>query len=112
MAVSPARARELALELPTATEAPHFHRVAFKTPRKTFATLSAEAADINLMFDPETRDFYCEHEPESFQPVPGGWGRMGVTRCDLTAVDEATLRSALQAAHGLALPVAKRRGGR
>ena len=41
--------------------------------------------------------------------VPGGWGRMGATRCDLTKVDEATLASALLAARGLAEPKAKRR---
>ena len=109
MAVDAARARELALALAGATEAPHFHRVAFRTPRKTFATLDAEARDINLMFDPELRDFYCEQAPHAFARVPGGWGRMGATRCDLQAVDEATLVSALIAAHQLAAPKARRR---
>ncbi len=109
MAVTPERARELALALPLASEAPHFHRVALKTPRKTFATLDAAAPDINLMFDPDLRDFYCEQAPHAFAPVPGGWGRMGATRCDLAAVDEATLTSALMAAHQLALPKTKKR---
>ena len=107
--VEPERARELALSLPLASEAPHFHRVAFKTPRKTFATLDASVPDINLMFDPDLRDFYCEQDPASFAPVPGGWGRMGATRCDLTVVDEATLTSALMAAHRLAEPKPRRR---
>lgn len=109
MAVDPERARTLALALKCATETPHFHRQAFRTPRKTFATLDAAARDINLMFDPDLRDFYCEQAPEVFTPVAGGWGRMGVTRCALDAVDEATLASALQAAHLLAAPKAKRR---
>ena len=74
-----------------------------------FATLDATAGDLNLMFDPDLRDFYCEQAPEAFAPVPGGWGRKGATRCDLAAVDEATLVSALQAAHDLARP---RRGRR
>ncbi len=104
MAVAPERARDLALALPDASEAPHFHRVAFRTPRKTFATLDARAGDVNLMFDPELRDFYCEQEPAVFTPVAGGWGRMGATRCDLGVVDEPTLLSALQAAHRLAQP--------
>jgi hypothetical protein len=109
MAVAPERARALALGLEGASEAPHFDRTAFRTPRKIFATLSAERGDLNLMFDPDLRDFYCEQAPEAFAPVPGGWGRMGATRCDLDAVDEATLSSALLAAHRLAAPKPKRR---
>ena len=109
MAVTAATAREIALSLEDACEAPHFHRVAFRTPRKTFATLDAEACDLNLMFDPELRDFYCEREPAAFRPVSGGWGRMGATRCDLAVVDAPTLRSALEAAHRLAAPKTKQR---
>ena len=109
MAIDPALARQMALALPGATEAPHFHRLAFRTPRKTFATLDAHARDLNLMFDSDLRDFYCEQAPQSFAPVPGGWGRLGATRCDLEAVDEPTLASALQAAHQLAAPKPKRK---
>jgi hypothetical protein len=109
MSVDAARARELALALPLAGEAPHFDRLAFRTPRKIFATLNARAGDLNLMFDPDLRDFYCEQAPQAFTPVPGGWGRRGATRCDLAKVDEVTLMSALQAAHRLAMPKAKGR---
>jgi hypothetical protein len=108
MAVTPARARKLALSLEDATEAPHFDRAAFRTPRKIFATLANDGRDINMMFDAATQEFYCEQAPKAFAPVPGGWGRMGATRCDLKAVDEATLLSALKAAHALAAPKAKR----
>jgi hypothetical protein len=104
MAVTPARARELALSLEDASERPHFDRTALRTPRKTFATLAGDGADINLMFDPDLRDFFCEQVPLVFAPVPGGWGRMGATRCDLAIVDEHTLVSALKAAHALAAP--------
>ncbi len=104
MAVDIARAKELIASLPAVTSAPHFHRTAFRTPRKTFATLDETGHDINLMFDPDHRDFFCEQVPTAFSPVPGGWGRMGATRCDLTIVDEATLLSALTAAHRLAAP--------
>jgi YjbR len=109
MAVDPARARELALALPFASEAPHFYRLAFRTPRKIFATLSASAGDLNLMFDPDLRDFYCEQAPQALAPVPGSWGRKGATRCDLRYVDEATLMSALQSAHRLAATKVTRR---
>lgn len=109
MAVSAERARELALSFADAVEAPHFHLAAFRTPRKIFATLDAAPPRLNLMFDPDLRDFYCEQAPDAFSPVPGGWGRMGATLCDLRIVDEPTLVSALQAAHLLAAPKRKRR---
>ncbi len=104
MAVSGQRAAELALALPGTVEAPHFDRRAFRTSRRMFATLGASGGDLNLMFDPELRDFYCEQAPRAFAPVAGGWGRRGATRCDLARVDEPTLRSALAAAHALAAP--------
>ncbi len=104
MAVTPDRARKLALALEGASEAPHFDRAAFRTPRKIFATLANAGSDINLMFDAATQEFFCEQAPEAFSPVPGGWGRMGATRCDLKAVDEVALLSALKAAHALAAP--------
>ena len=109
MPVTASRARELALSLPDASEAPHWHRLAFRTPRKIFATLDTATPDLNLMFDQDLRDFYCQLGPRSFTPVPGGWGRRGATRCDLGAVDEATLMSALKAAHQLTAPRAKSR---
>jgi hypothetical protein len=108
MAVTAARARELALALPGASERPHFHLAAFRTPRKTFATLDESLPRMNLMFDPDLRDFYCEQAPEVFSPIPGGWGRMGCTFCDLNVVDEATFVGALQAAHQLAQPKTKK----
>ena len=109
MSVSAARARDLALSLEGASEAPHFHLAAFRTPRKIFATLDEAMPRMNLMFDPDLRDFYCEQAPAAFSPVPGGWGRMGATLCDLRVVDEATFLSALMAAHQLAAPKGKKR---
>jgi hypothetical protein len=109
MAVSAERARALALSLPQASEAPHFHLAAFRTPRKIFATLDEATPRMNLMFDPDLRDFYMEQAPDAFSPVPGGWGRNGATLCDLRVVDEPTLVSALQAAHLLAAPKSGRR---
>ena len=109
MAVDPQRARDLALSLSAAAEARHFERLAFRTPRKIFATLDPAAGDLNLMLDPDHRDLYCEQAPAAFTPVAGAWGAKGATRCDLAAVDEATLTSALQAAHRLAGPKARTR---
>lgn len=107
--VEPDQVRSLALALEGASEATHMHRVAFRTPRRIFLTLGEATRDVTFMFDPDLRDFYCEQAPEAFKPVPGGWGRMGMTACDLTAVDDATFRSALAAAFALAQPKPKRK---
>ena len=109
MGVEPERARELALAMADASEAPHFNRQAFRTPRRMFATLGAETRDLNLMFDPDLRDFFCEQAPEAFSHVPGGWGAKGATRCRLDVVDEPTLLSALKAAHAIAAAPKPRR---
>lgn len=106
MAVTLERARDLALALAGASAAPHFDRLAFRTPRRIFATLGTDGS-LNLMFDQDLRDFYCSAEPRAFSPVPGGWGRRGATRCALAAVDETTLSSALQAAHRRAAPATR-----
>ena len=109
MPVTPARVRKLALALENASEAPHFDRAAFRTPRRTFATLANSGVDLNFMFDTDLQAHYCEMAPEAFAPLAGGWGRMGMTRCDLKRVDEATFLSALKAAHARAnAPLPKR----
>ncbi len=102
MPVTPARARKLALSLENVSEAPHFDHAAFRTPRKIFATLANSGVDLTFMFDSALQEFYCEQAPEAISPVPGGWGRMGATRCELKKIDEVTFFSALKAAHALA----------
>jgi len=101
MPVTPDRARDFALALPDAEEKPHFDRAAFRTPRRIFATLGAQA-DLNLMFDPDLQAHYCAMAPQAFAPLDNAWGRQGATRCDLKKVDATTLKSALQAAHARA----------
>ena len=102
MPVTAKRARELALSLENATEAPHFDRVAFRTPRRIFATLARSGEDLNFMFDHAAQQHFCEAAPDALSPVPGGWGRMGATRCDLKSIDAATFKAALVAAHARA----------
>jgi hypothetical protein len=104
VAVTTARARKLALSLPDTAEVAHFDRAAFRTPRKIFATLANDGADLNVMFDLATQEFFCEQAPQALAPHPSGWGKQGATRVDLKRVDEATLLSALKAAHALAAP--------
>lgn len=102
MAISAARARKLLLRFDDASEAPHFDRVAFRTPRRIFATLAGDGRDVNFMFDPLAQETFCEMAPSILAPVPGGWGRMGATRCDLKKVDEPLFIAASEAAHARA----------
>lgn len=106
MAVAKARVRKLALALDGAYEVTHVDRPAFRTKRKIFATLPPNAQAVNLMFDAATQEFFCEQAPVAIASHPSGWGRMGVTVCDLNTADEALVHSALKAAHALALPKA------
>ena len=65
---------------------------------------------VNFMFDPPEQETFCEMAPAALAPVPGGWGRMGATRCDLKKVDERTFLAAAEAAHARACePRARRR---
>lgn len=103
MAVSAARARTLARDMPDTSEVPHFDRAAFRTPRRIFMTMAASGADVNFMFDHGLQEFYVEQAPDAFAPVPGGWGKMGATTCTLKVVELATFKSALAAAHARAM---------
>ena len=110
MPVTPQRARTLALSLENASSYPHFDRIAFRTPRRTFATLALNGSDLNFMFDLVQQAHFCALAPHAIAPVAGGWGRMGATRCDLKAIDVATFTTALKAAHARAnAPLAKKK---
>jgi hypothetical protein len=109
MAVTKARVRKLALALEGVAEVLHVDRPAFRTKRKIFATLPPDESAVNLMFDVATQEFFCEQAPNAMAPHPSGWGRNGVTVCDLDEAEEALVHSALQAAHALAAPRFKTR---
>jgi len=109
MSVTKARVRKLALALEGAFEVRHVDRPAFRTKRKIFATLTPAEPAVNLMFDVATQEFFCEQAPGAIEPLPGGWGRMGMCHCNLTKADEPLVHSALKAAHALAAPRFKTR---
>ncbi len=108
MAVKPDAARKILLGLAEVEARPHFDRIAYRTPRKIFATMSGDGVDVNFMFDTDLQAHYCDMAPDAISPVPGGWGRMGATRCLLTNVDAATFKSAATAAHAMAAPKPKK----
>jgi hypothetical protein len=102
VALSPARVRKLLLQFENVSEAPHFDRVAFRTPRRILATLARDGRDVNFMLDPLEQEKFCEMAPHAFSPVPGGWGRRGATRCDLKKVDEPIFLASAETAHARA----------
>jgi uncharacterized protein len=95
--------RRMALALEGTVDAPHFDRTAFKVAR-TYVTLAADGRTANFKFAPEEQEFKCMLAPETFEPVFGGWGRMGWTTATLSKLSAAELRSALETAYAHALP--------
>lgn len=63
--------RRVALSMPEAYEAPHFHMASFRVAKKIFCTLHM------LKLDPEDQHNLCDGV--AIEPVPGAWGRKGST---------------------------------
>ncbi|MCC7535113.1 MAG: MmcQ/YjbR family DNA-binding protein [Deltaproteobacteria bacterium] len=110
--MSARRLRELALSFDGAYEVAHVDRAAFRTSRRIFATLAPDGASANLLFDLPAQQAVCDALPHAFEPVPGGWGRMGYTTVHLDRVSEAQLASALAEAYARALPRARAKAPR
>ncbi|MBB5058985.1 hypothetical protein HDF16_003708 [Granulicella aggregans] len=97
--------RRLALSLPNAIESSHMNHPDFRVlcpdnKLRIFCTLSGEALGrgvVNLTLEQQAA--FCEELPQVFEPVQGGWGRMGMSYVYLEAVAEDTLLGALTTAH-------------
>ncbi len=100
--------KKLALSFAGTEARPHFDRTAFRTTRKTFATLAADGKDANVMLDADAQDAFCNLHPTWARPVAGGWGRMGWTTLLLAKADAAEVKKLLADAYALALPAPKR----
>ncbi len=101
--------RALALALPETSERPHFDRIAFRTPRKTFTTLAGDGRDANVMLEREHQQQLVEARPEAFQAVPGGWGLQGWTTILLAKAKVDEVKAVLAIAHAMAAPVVKKK---
>jgi hypothetical protein len=96
--MSPEDFRRIALAQSGAVEGSHMGVADFRAgkPLRIFATLAFEAQGLGMVkLRPEEQAMLVEAEPRVFEPVKGGWGRMGCTLVRLKAVDEATLQSAV-----------------
>jgi len=91
--------RRLALQLPGAIESSHMNHPDFRLNDRIFATLSAQEKGYGVLkLTIEQQQAFIAEMPTAFQPVQGGWGRMGMTFIDLKA-DKATIEGALTTAY-------------
>jgi hypothetical protein len=91
--------RRIALSLPDAEEGSHMGQPDFRVDGRIFATLaSAMQGYGNLMLTLEQQAAFVEEMPDVFLPIPGGWGRMGMTHIRLAKASEDVLYGALNAA--------------
>jgi hypothetical protein len=91
--------RRIALSLEGAEESSHMGAPDFRVGGRIFATLASEAQGYgNLMLTLEQQAAFVEELPEVFLPIPGGWGRMGMTHIRLAAASQDVLEGALRTA--------------
>jgi len=99
-AASIALFRRLALSLPDAVESAHMGHPDFRVHGRIFATLSGQERGRGVLkLTTEQQAAFVSELPEIFEPVQGGWGRMGMTYLLLDQADEETIRGALVTAH-------------
>lgn len=71
----------------------------FRVQGKIFATLASQHQGFgNLKLTLEQQADFVRELPEVFLPIPGGWGRMGMTHIRLAPASEDVLTGALRAA--------------
>jgi hypothetical protein len=94
------RFRKLALELPGAVESSHMGHPDFRLNEQIFATLSAQQQGCGVLkLTLDQQQSFITELPEVFAPVPGGWGRMGMTLINLQAAESAVMKGALETAY-------------
>ena len=91
--------RRIALSFAGAAESSHMGAPDFRAGGRIFATLASEEQGYgNLMLALEQQADFVRELPEVFLPIPGGWGRMGMTHIRLAQASEDVLEGALRTA--------------
>jgi hypothetical protein len=91
--------RRIALSLEGAEESSHMGAPDFRVRGRIFATLASQKQGYgNLMLTPEQQADFVRELSEVFLPIPGGWGRMGMTHIRLAKASEDVLAGALRTA--------------
>ncbi len=85
--------------MPEAVEGTHHGVADFRVGGRIFATLAFEKQGYGVLkLTPDQQSGMVTDAPKIFSPVPGGWGRMGMTRVHLASVPKDILESALRTA--------------
>ena len=72
----------------------------FRVGDKIFATLGYPNNSFAMVqLTPEQQELFVRTEPNTFTPVPGGWGKKGATHVLLKTAKKAAVREALQVAY-------------
>jgi hypothetical protein len=105
--------RRLALALPDAEEREHMNHPDFRVGGKIFATLGYPDATRGMvkLFPDQQAEWVAAH-PETFAPVPSGWGKQGCTHVLLKTADKGKVKEALRAAWTKAKPEGEKRSRR
>jgi hypothetical protein len=91
--------RRIALSLEGADEGSHMGAPDFRVGGRIFATLASQHQGYgNLKLTLEQQAEFVRELPEVFLPIPGGWGRTGMTHIRLAKASEDVLVGALRAA--------------
>ena len=71
----------------------------FRVERRTFASLGGPPdAVATLNLTSEQQAVFMDSAPKVFEPVPGGWGRLGSTNVLLAWAEELMVERAVEAA--------------
>jgi len=88
--------RRIALSFEGAEEGSHMGQPDFRVGGRIFATLAAQHRGYgNVKLTPEQQADFVQELPDVFLPVPGGWGREGMTHIRLATANQDVLRGAL-----------------
>ncbi len=91
--------RRIALSFEGAEEGSHMGSPDFRVGGRIFATLAAQKQGYgNVKLTLEQQEEFVGELPEVFLPIPGGWGRMGMTHIRLAKANQDVLTGALRAA--------------
>jgi YjbR len=91
--------RRIALGFEGAEESSHMDSPDFRVGGKIFATLASQKQGFgNLKLTPEQQGDFVRELPEVFLPIPGGWGKNGMTHVRLANATEDVLAGALRTA--------------
>jgi hypothetical protein len=91
--------RRIALSFEGAEEGSHMGAPDFRVAGRIFATLASQRQGYgNVKLTLEQQAEFVRELPEVFLPIPGGWGRMGMTHIRLAKASEDVLVGALRTA--------------